>query len=197
MYQYPIIILSLGLVFIAPLGFYFYIFHGVISVDHSRWAEFGSYVSGIYGALAFLIIAYTTIITKKQFIIQNEDNIFFRLYESLQNRINASSLIIGEEKHTAQQVLKLVTNRFYEELSSNPLKSQDYCYVRHLKLYLILITLSFSKLSTVILQYIPFNKIRIILFRTLIVRKISTQDGKGLNITLAQEGQKEMQLGKH
>jgi hypothetical protein len=117
-----IIKLGLGLIFVVPLGLYFYVFHGVMSVDHSRWAEFGSYVSGIYGALAFLILTYTTYITRKQFKVQNEDNIFFRLYESLQNRINTSSAIIDNENHTAHQVLKLVVNRFYEELSKQSIE---------------------------------------------------------------------------
>jgi hypothetical protein len=86
-------------------------------MDHEKWGSFGSYVSGIYGTLAFLVLAYTTDITRKQFKIQNEDNIFFKLCDSLENRITNSSVIVNDTQHIGQQALKAVTNRFHEELS--------------------------------------------------------------------------------
>lgn len=100
-----------------PLVFYLFKFNGHLSDNHTTWAEFGSYVSGVYGTFAFLILAYTTDLTRKQFKIQNEDNVFFKLYESLQSRITNITAIVDDKEHAAHQVLKILANKFYEELS--------------------------------------------------------------------------------
>lgn len=105
-----------------PLGIYFFKFHGSLSKTHTAWGEFGSYVSGVYGTLAFLVLAYTTNITRRQFQIQNEDNVFFKLYESLQNRITNSSTVEGDSTHTAHQTLKALANKFHEELSAQAIE---------------------------------------------------------------------------
>ncbi len=101
---------------------YLFVFHGTLSIEHNRWSEFGSYLSGIYGTLAFLILAYTTDITRKQFKTQNEDNVFFKLYDSLQNRIVNSSITISESEHSGHQTLKVLATRFYEELSEEAIE---------------------------------------------------------------------------
>jgi len=94
-----------------------YNFDGPFSSEHSSWAEFGSYLGGIYGALAFFALVYTANITRKQFKTQNEDSVFFKLYDSLQNRISIASLSIDGEKYAAHQLIKVLTNKFYSELS--------------------------------------------------------------------------------
>jgi hypothetical protein len=88
-----------------------------LSIVHHEWSEFGSYLSGVYGTLAFLILAYTTNITRKQFKTQNEDNVFFKLYDSLQVRIVNSSITILDSEYSSHQTLKVLAERFYEELS--------------------------------------------------------------------------------
>ena len=105
-----------------PLGIYFFHFHGQLSTKHGEWSEFGSYVSGVYGTLAFFVLAYTTNITRRQFQIQNEDNVFFKLYESLQNRINNSSTVVDEATHTAHQTPKALAIKFHEELSAQAIE---------------------------------------------------------------------------
>lgn len=106
----------------VPLGIYFFHFHGSWSTKHDEWGEFGSYVSGVYGTLAFLVLAYTTNITRRQFQIQNEDNVFFKLHESLQNRITNNSTVVGDATHTAHQTLKALAKRFHEELSAQAIE---------------------------------------------------------------------------
>ncbi|HEY5580406.1 MAG TPA: hypothetical protein VIK56_04460 [Rhodoferax sp.] len=106
----------------VPLGIYIFNFHGSFSTKHGEWGEFGSYVSGVYGTLAFLVLVYTTNITRRQFQIQNEDNVFFKLYESLQNRITNSSTVVGDATHTAHQTLKALANKFHEELSEQAIE---------------------------------------------------------------------------
>ncbi|WP_205230283.1 putative phage abortive infection protein [Azospira oryzae] len=105
-----------------PLGIYFFHFYGQLSTNHGEWGDFGSYISGVYGTLAFVVLAYTTNITRRQFQIQNEDNIFFKLYESLQNRITNSSALVGDANHTAHQTLKAVAKKFHEELSAEAIE---------------------------------------------------------------------------
>lgn len=100
-----------------PLVIYFYNFSDGFSTEHSTWSEFGSYIGGIYGALAFFALVYTTNITRKQFNIQNEDSVFFKLYDSLQNRITTANLAIDGDKYSAHQLIKMLANKFYSELS--------------------------------------------------------------------------------
>lgn len=83
---------------------------------HSRWGEFGSFLGGIYGSFAFIILAYTTNLTRQQFKTQNEDNIFFKLYESLQIRITNSSMIVDDVEFTANKTLKTITEYFEKRL---------------------------------------------------------------------------------
>jgi hypothetical protein len=103
---------------IFPLGIYLFNFHGSLSPEHQEWAEFGSYVSGAYGAFAFLILAYTTNLTRRQFQIQNQDNFFFKLHDSLESRIANNTVVVGNTMYTAHQTLKVVAERFHEELSA-------------------------------------------------------------------------------
>ena len=121
LYKKILVSIATGL-FLFPIIIYFYVFHGSLSIEQGKWSEFGSYLSGVYGTLAFLILAYTTNITRKQFKTQNEDNVFFKLYDSLQNRIVNSSITVSESEHSAHHVLKVLAERFYEELSEEAIE---------------------------------------------------------------------------
>lgn len=104
--------------FLLPLAAYLFVFHGGISDSHSRWGEFGSYLSGIYGSLALFVVAYTTYLTREQFRRQNEDLVFFRLFDSLQNRVEASSIEVDGTTFSGHQCLKQIVERFSRELSN-------------------------------------------------------------------------------
>lgn len=112
-----VLLIIASVLFVTPLVIYFYNFNGGFSTEHSKWSEFGSYLGGIYGALAFFALAYTTNITRKQFKIQNEDSVFFKLYDSLQNRISIATLSIDGNKYSAHQLIKMLADKFYSELS--------------------------------------------------------------------------------
>ena len=77
-----LIIIFVG-VAISIIGFYLYIFKGGLTSNHSKWAEFGSFIGGvlspIVGILAFIGLFYNFDLTKKQFKKDNEDNTFFRI----------------------------------------------------------------------------------------------------------------------
>ena len=105
-------------VFLLPLIAYFVVFHGGISDSHSRWGEFGSYLSGIYGSLALFVVAYTTYLTREQFRRQNEDAVFFRLFDSLHSRIEASVIEVNGSSISGHQCLKHIVERFHQELSN-------------------------------------------------------------------------------
>ena len=103
---------------VFPLGIYLFNFYGSLSAEHQKWAEFGSYISGAYGAFAFLIITYTTNLTRKQFQIQNQDNFFFKLHDSLEGRIANNTVVVDDTTYTAHETLKVVAERFHAELSA-------------------------------------------------------------------------------
>lgn len=103
--------------FLAPLAAYFWVFHGELSNVQGKWGEFGSYLSGVYGSLALIIVAYTTYLTREQFRRQNEDEVFFRLFDSIQSRVESSSIKVGEVTFSGHQCLKHIAERFRDELS--------------------------------------------------------------------------------
>ena len=117
-----VLIIVVIALFILPLALYAYNFNGVLPSEHTAWAEFGSYIGGIYGGLAFFAFVYTTNITRKQFKTQNEDNVFFKLYDSLQNRISTATLLIDGDKYSAHQLIKVLAKKFYSELSEESIE---------------------------------------------------------------------------
>lgn len=104
-------------IFLVPLVAYLWIFHGGLTASHSRWGEFGSYLSGVYGSLALFVVAYTTYLTREQFRRQNEDGVFFRLFDSLQSRVEASVVEANGSTLSGHRCLKHIVDRFYQELS--------------------------------------------------------------------------------
>lgn len=110
-----LVLVAIGLV---PVVVYFNQFHGPLAAEHGRWGEFGSYLSGVYGSLALIILTYTTCLTRNQFRRQNEDSVFFKLFESLQNRIQQSTIKVGDSEFPAHKSLKYIAEKFYFELSA-------------------------------------------------------------------------------
>lgn len=108
---------ALAVIVLAPAILYLSKFHGGLTDQHGRWGEVGSYFSGIYGSLALLVLAYTTHLTQAQFRRQNEDSIFYKLFDSLQYRIQNSSISIEGKEFSAHKSLKYIVDRFYRELS--------------------------------------------------------------------------------
>lgn len=113
----PILATAIVVAALAPIAFYIGTFGGGISREHDRWGEFGSYLSGLYGSLALAVLAYTTFLTQNQFKRQNEDSVFYKLIDSLQYRIQHSSVVVNNEEISAHKSLKHITERFYAELS--------------------------------------------------------------------------------
>lgn len=111
------ILLLIAIAFLTPLAIYLTKFGVSFSTTHTHWGEFGSYISGVYGSLALVIVTYTTYLTQVQFKRENEDNVFFRLFDSFQNRVEISNVRINEENLSAHQCLKHISKRFVEELS--------------------------------------------------------------------------------
>jgi tetratricopeptide (TPR) repeat protein len=103
---------------LAPLVAYLVKFYGHFSEDHTRWGEFGSYLSGVYGSLALVIVAYTTHLTREQFKRQNEDSIFFNIFDSIKNRVENSEIRVGEETFSSHKCLKYIAEKFNQELSA-------------------------------------------------------------------------------
>ncbi|TOO20185.1 hypothetical protein CGH41_23105, partial [Vibrio parahaemolyticus] len=66
-----------------PLWLFMNEFGYIPSSQVSDWGTFGSFISGIYGTLAFFAVAYSLLITRMQFAKQNEDEIFYKTVDSL------------------------------------------------------------------------------------------------------------------
>lgn len=103
---------------LGPLVAYLVKFYGHFSEDHTRWGEFGSYLSGVHGSLALLVVAYTTHLTREQFKRQNEDSIFFNIFDSIKNRIENSEILAGEEIFSSHKCLRYIAEKFHQELSA-------------------------------------------------------------------------------
>ncbi|MHC8309950.1 hypothetical protein ACYZUC_10090 [Pseudomonas sp. GT1P32] len=110
-------VFSITIIVLAPIALYLSKFHGGLTDQHARWGELGSYFSGIYGSLALLVLAYTTYLTQTQFKRQNEDSIFYKLFDSLQYRIQHSSITINGNEFSAHKSLKYIADRIHRELS--------------------------------------------------------------------------------
>lgn len=102
------------LIFFAPI---FIVLYKGGSVQPIGLGDWGSYLSGICGGLAFLVLAYTTYLTWSQFKRQNEDSVFYKLFDSLQYRIQHSSIMVGESEFFAHKSLKHIVMRIRKELS--------------------------------------------------------------------------------
>lgn len=89
-----------------PLLLYLYRFNGFFFNEHRHWSEFGSYIGGIYGCLAFIVLALTFDLSRKQFKSQSEDLFFFKLVEAHKEINNNIIKKIGSqtEKVTALQI---------------------------------------------------------------------------------------------
>jgi hypothetical protein len=112
------IIPALAIVALAPAAVYFLKFHGTLADEHVRWGELGSYLSGVYGSLALFVLAYTTFLTQAQFKRQSEDSIFYKLFDSLQYRIQHSSVSIEGNELSAHKSLKHIADRIHKELTT-------------------------------------------------------------------------------
>lgn len=113
-----------GLVALAifPVLVYATNFSGGLSKDSSRWGDFGSYLSGVYGSLALAVLIYTTISSQNQFKRLNEDNIFYRLLDALHARILHNSISIDAGEISAYRSIKYIAELYNSELSQEAVK---------------------------------------------------------------------------
>ncbi len=78
----------LGAFLVLPLMLYLYSFAYPLSKVHSHWAEFGSYIGGVYGALGFFAVTISIIFTQRQFKRQFESGVFYRSVNALSDLLN-------------------------------------------------------------------------------------------------------------
>jgi len=107
---------------IFPVLLYVTNFSGGLSKDSSRWGEFGSYLSGVYGSLALAVLIYTTISSQNQFKRLNEDNIFYRLLDALHARILHNSISIDAGEISGYRSIKYIAELYNRELSQEAVK---------------------------------------------------------------------------
>lgn len=83
-----ILIIFLIILVLIPVFLYFMVFHSGLDQTHTRWGEFGSFLSPIVSILAFIGILYSIEITKDQFKKQSEESGFFNLLNLHINKVN-------------------------------------------------------------------------------------------------------------
>lgn len=101
----------------VPLLLYLFNFNYGLSKEVSDWAAFGSYAGGVYGALAFIAIALSTYITRNQFMIQHENEVFYKSVESL----TTNKFIISRDRqgdHSKTSIAKSVVLDIQAELTN-------------------------------------------------------------------------------
>ncbi|HIF9182340.1 TPA: hypothetical protein ACX6QL_003444 [Photobacterium damselae] len=76
------------LVTVAPMGIFVKEFGWLPSTKLNDWGTFGSFISGIYGTLAFFAVAYSLYLTRVQFAKQSEDATFYKAIDSLDSCIS-------------------------------------------------------------------------------------------------------------
>lgn len=113
-----LVIFILVVIALAPLGLYFINFQFGLSNKISDWAAFGSYVGGVYGAMAFFAVAYSIYITGVQFRKQNEDQIFYKSVDDLMNGLVESKEVKDYRGRRFGSVLSIVINKIYQELKN-------------------------------------------------------------------------------
>lgn len=103
---------------LLPIGLYFYKFHYGLAEVHSKWGEFGSFLSPFVGLLAFVGVLYSIEITKKQFKRQSEETGFFSLLnihiQNVEQLFHVNSDVTGDVfKFYANEYAKIFRNRCY------------------------------------------------------------------------------------
>jgi hypothetical protein len=73
---------------LLPAVLYFWVFHSGLEQIHSRWGEFGSFLSPVVSILAFVGLLYSIEVTRNQFQRQSEENGFFNLLNLHVNKVN-------------------------------------------------------------------------------------------------------------
>lgn len=104
------------LLFFTPLVAYFCVFHGGFSDSSNDWADFGSYVGGVYGAFGFFAVAISIYFNSKQNLKLEQDQVFYKSMELLHNRISSSSITIDKESYHGASILKKMVSRIKDEL---------------------------------------------------------------------------------
>lgn len=100
------------IILVSPLLIYLYRFSGGISTNHSRWGEFGSYLSGVFGSFALFAVIYSTILTRRQFTKQNEDNLFLKLFDAHASRVAVFNFNAGTKSYIGQSAIEVAFNTY-------------------------------------------------------------------------------------
>ncbi|AVW95448.1 hypothetical protein BJL85_22400 [Vibrio parahaemolyticus] len=102
--------------FLMPLAGYVWTFRGGFSDVSSDWADFGSYVGGVYGALGFFAVAFSIYSNSRQNLKLEQDQVFYKSMELLNSRISNSSIFINDQSYQGATILKKMVSRIKEEL---------------------------------------------------------------------------------
>lgn len=109
---------------LVPVVLYFWVFHSGLVDVHTRWGEFGSFLSPVVSILAFVGLLYSIEITKNQFQRQSEESRFFNLLNLHVNKVNQ---IVGGIK---QELKGVEAFRYYADEFKEIYKEHCFDYAR-------------------------------------------------------------------
>jgi hypothetical protein len=108
----------LSIILLMPIMFYLIYFHYGLSENSNEWGQFGSYIGGIYGPIGLLVLSYSIYQSSKQFRIEKEDNLFYKILDNQQQRI-INFIIkddLGETK--SYETLKYLVTKLSNEIET-------------------------------------------------------------------------------
>lgn len=99
-----------------PLVAYFHTFNSELSDNSSVWADFGSYIGGVYGALGFLAIVYTFYSNGKQSAKAEQDQVFYKLMELFANKVESFEVYSNGDAVKGQKAIEKLAGHIFSEL---------------------------------------------------------------------------------
>ncbi|MFZ3409017.1 putative phage abortive infection protein [Vibrio chagasii] len=102
-----------------PIVAYFCDFNLGVFNSTSDWANFGSYVGGVYGALGFIAVVFTLYTNGQQALKSEQDQVFYKSMELFLNRTNSYEA----HNYKGAQAVEAIVGDIQKEFRSQCIKN--------------------------------------------------------------------------
>nr|WP_322619555.1 putative phage abortive infection protein [Shewanella sp. YLB-07] len=106
-----------------PLVVYICVFNEGFSQSSSDWADFGSYVGGVYGALGFIAVVFTLYINGKQSMKSEQDQVFYKSMDLFASRTNNFEVESDLTLYKGVKAVKIIVEDMQQELKKQCIKN--------------------------------------------------------------------------
>ncbi len=111
--------MALCIILLMPILCYLIYFHYGFSNNSNEWSQFGSYIGGIYGPIGLLILSYSIYQSSKQFRIEKEDGLFYKILDNQQQRIVNFSLKDESGEISSYETLNYFVTKLYNKIEKD------------------------------------------------------------------------------